>query len=79
MKKHNIIQRIVSLLLAVILLLSLCPLAFADEAKTLSIGTQEELLEFAKSCASDTYSKGLTVRLTADIDAGGQSISIPVF
>ncbi len=79
MKKHNIIQRVVSLLLAAILLLSLCPMAFADEAKTLSIGTQEELLNFAKSCASDTYSKGLTVRLTADIDAGGQSISIPVF
>lgn len=80
MKKHNIIRRIVSVLLAAILLLSLCPLAFADnDSKILSIGTQEELLEFAKSCASDTYSKGLTVRLTSDINAGGQSISIPVF
>ena len=79
MKKHNIIRRIVSVLLAAILLLSLCPMAFADEDKILSIGTQEELLEFAKNCASDTYSKGLTVRLTSDIDAGGQSISIPVF
>ena len=80
MKKRNLFRRVVSVLLAALLLASLCPLAFADnDSKTLYIGTQQELLEFAKSCASDTYSKGLTVLLTADIDAGGQSISVPVF
>ena len=78
MKKRNMIQRIVSVLLAAILLLSLCPLAFAD-GDTVRIGTQKELKEFAARCASDTYSKGLTAVLTADIDAGGEAISIPVF
>ncbi len=78
MKKRNMFQRIVSVLLAAILLLSLCPLAFAD-GDTVRIGTQKELKEFAARCASDTYSKGLTAVLTADIDAGGEAISIPVF
>ena len=78
MKKHNIIQRIVSILLAALLLLSLCPLAFADDDRVY-IGTQQELVEFAERCASDTYSKGLTVLLTSDIDAGGLAISVPVF
>ena len=78
MKKSNTVRRVVSALLAALLLLSLCPLAFAD-GKTVSIGTQKELLQFAERCASDAYSKGLTVKLTADIDAGGESISIPVF
>ena len=78
MKKNNIMHRVVAVLLAAVLLLSLCPLAFAAE-KTVRIGSQEELLEFAKRCASDTYSKGLTVLLTADIDVGGQAVSIPVF
>ena len=72
------IQRIVSILLAALLLLSLCPLAFADDDRVY-IGTQQELVEFAERCASDTYSKGLTVLLTSDIDAGGLAISIPVF
>ena len=80
MKKRNLFRRAVSVLLAALLLASLCPLAFADnDSKTLYVGTQQELLEFAQSCASDTYSKGLTVRLTADIDAGGQAVSVPVF
>ena len=78
MKKNNVMHRVIAILLAAVLLLSLCPLAFAAE-KTVRIGSQEELLEFAQRCASDTYSKGLTVLLTADIDAGGQAISIPVF
>ena len=72
------IQRIVSVLLAVLLLASLCPLAFADDDRVY-IGTQQELVEFAERCASDTYSKGLMVLLTSDIDAGGLAISVPVF
>ncbi len=78
MKKNNILRRGIAILLAAILLLSLCPLAFAAD-RTVRIGTQEELIAFAARCASDTYSKGLTAELTADIDAGGQAISIPVF
>ncbi|MCI6937095.1 MAG: hypothetical protein MR762_10695, partial [Clostridiales bacterium] len=78
MKKRNIIVRATSVLLAAVLLLSLCPAVFAAE-RTICIGTQEELCELAERCASDVYSKGLTVILTADIDAGGEAISIPVF
>ena len=78
MKKNNIPHRVIAILLAAVLLLSLCPPAFAAD-KTVRIGTQEELIAFAANCASDTYSKGLTAELTADIDAGGQAISIPVF
>ena len=78
MKKRNVIVRTASVLLAAVLLLSLCPAVFAAE-RTICIGTQEELCELAERCASDVYSKGLTVILTADIDAGGKAISIPVF
>lgn len=78
MKKRNVIVRTASVLLAAVLLLSLCPTVFAAE-RTICIGTQEELCELAERCASDVYSKGLTVILTADIDAGGEAISIPVF
>ena len=78
MKWNNCLSRIGAGLLALALLLSLCPAALAQEGG-LSIGTLEELEEFARRCSADTYSKGLTVLLTADIDAGGADISIPVF
>lgn len=66
-------------LLALLLLISLCPAALAAEKGTLSIGTLEELADFADRCASDAYSKDLTVVLTADIDAAGTEAAIPVF
>ena len=66
-------------LLALLLLISLCPAALAAEKGTLSIGTLEELADFADRCASDAYSKDLTVVLTADIDAAGTEMAIPVF
>ena len=52
MKKRNIIVRTASVLLAAVLLLSLCPAVFAAE-RTICIGTQEELCELAERCASD--------------------------
>ena len=66
-------------LLALLLLISLCPAALAAEKGALSIGTLEELADFADRCASDAYSKDLTVVLTADIDAAGTEMAIPVF
>lgn len=78
-KKENPFSvRLISGLLALLLLLSLCPVAFAAE-NTVSIGTLKELKGFAKRCSSDYYSNGLSVVLTADIDTGGEAVSIPVF
>lgn len=66
-------------MLALLLLFSLCPAVLAAEKGPLSIGTLEELEDFADRCASDAYSKDLTVVLTGDIDAAGTEVSIPVF
>ena len=79
MKRTELRRRGTAAILALLLLLSLCPAALAAEKGTLSIGTLEELENFADRCASDAYSKGLTVVLTEDIDAAGTEVSIPVF
>ncbi len=79
MKKTELRRRGMAALLALLLLISLCPAALAAEKGTLSIGTLEELADFADRCASDAYSKDLTVVLTADIDAAGTEMAIPVF
>ena len=76
MKKTAFFPRVTAALLALCLLLSLCPAAYAEE-RQLAVGTAEELSALAKRCASDDYSRGLTVILTADINAVGQDISIP--
>lgn len=80
MKQMNkLALRFFSALLAFLMPLSLCQTAFAAEAGSLRIGSLEELEDFAKKCSSDEYSKGLDVVLTADIDAGGRAVSIPIF
>ena len=71
-------SRILAVLLALVLLASLCPAALASE-RTVSVGTLDELLTLAQRCASDDYSRDLTVTLTADVDAGGAELSIPIF
>ncbi len=77
-KRNNGCKRLLAALLALTLCLSLCPAAFAAE-KNVSIGTAEELADFAARCALDDYSKDLTVVLTADIDLKGEAASIPIF
>lgn len=76
--KNKRLARILSGLLALVLLLSLCPTAFAAKG-SVNIGTLKELTDLAKRCASDSYSSGLSVVLTADIDADGAAVSIPIF
>ncbi len=50
------------------------------EKEPVSISSAEQLLEFAEQCRLDTYSEGLTVTLTADIDLNGvEFAAIPVF
>ena len=78
MKRNKWLSRIVSGLLTAALVLSLCPAVSAAEGRV-SIGTLEELTAFAKRCASDRYSEGLEAVLTADIDAGGTAVSVPIF
>ena len=76
--KHNVTIRLISVLLTLLLLLPVCPTVLAAENRV-SIGTLEELADFAKRCSSDAYSKGLSVVLTADLDAAGAELSIPIF
>ena len=76
--KNKRLARILSGLLALVLLLSLCPTAFAAKG-SVNIGTLKELTDLAKRCASDSYSSSLSVVLTADIDADGAAVSIPIF
>ncbi len=78
MKKNKLPARILSGALILVLMVSLCPTVFAAEG-SVTIGTLKELKDFSKQCASDSYSKGLSAVLTADIDADGAAISIPVF
>ena len=78
MKKNNLPARVLSGLLALVLLYSLSPAIFAAE-DSVTIGTLKELTDLAKRCASDSYSDGLSVVLTADIDAGGAEVSFPIF
>ena len=78
MKINKMLPRAAAALLAVLLLLSFCPAAFAAQGQ-LSIGSPEELMDFARRCASDEYSRELEVKLTADIDISGKAVSIPLF
>lgn len=74
--KHT--RRIPALLLAAALLVSLLPPAGA--AGTVTIGSHSEFLTFARNCTKDTWSVGVTVELTADLDLGGAGFTpIPIF
>ncbi|MBE6948771.1 MAG: hypothetical protein E7456_02880 [Ruminococcaceae bacterium] len=78
MKLRN---KIVSLLLALLLILPNMGVAFADTTgNAVSIGTAEEFIEFTHNCSLDTWSQGKTVTLTANIDLTGyDNITIPAF
>lgn len=81
-KTRNIIRKGCSLALAILLMISLAPSLSPANAvgETISIGTPDDLKTFIKKCSMDSYSKGLSAELTADIDMGGKSISpIPIF
>jgi hypothetical protein len=74
------------LLLALLLTLAVPALAVEQEDteapadRTLYISSVDDFLSFAQSCTLDSYSEGLTVYLTADIDLTGVGFSpIPIF
>lgn len=72
-------RRFAALLLAGLLLSGQVLPALAA-APDLVIDNREDFLAFAENCTSDTWSQGLTVSLTADIDLSGSGFtSIPIF
>ena len=78
MKRNSIMRRVLPGILALALLVSLCPAGLAASG-TLRITSAEDFAEFAAKCASDTYSSALTVVLTQDIDLDGAEVSVPLF
>ena len=73
------VRKILSLLLCCALLLSL-PLTASAQEQNLRIQSPEDLLRLAEDCRLDSYSLGLTVKLTRDLDMTGYDFEgIPVF
>lgn len=85
--KTGTVRRLAALMLSAVLSVSLPLSAYAaaggseaeNNSGTVSIENLNELKRLADRCSSDDYSRGLTVTLAADIDADGESISVPVF
>ena len=74
----NRTKRIPALLLAAALLCSLLPPARA--AGTVTIATLSDLQDFAHNCTKDTWSVGVRVELTANLDLSSTDFSpIPIF
>lgn len=73
-------RRLFSLALALLLLLILVPSPPAAAVDTsLKISSEAELQDFIKRCSMDSYSKNLSVTLTADIALRGSVSSVPIF
>ena len=75
------IKKLFALLLCLLLTVMLPVGALAaNNGKRLAISTPEELLRFAESCRLDSYSRGLEVVLTADLNLSGADFrGIPIF
>lgn len=69
----------ISLLLCLLMVLGMAMPALAEE-NTVRIKNKEDLIAFGENCRLDSYSRGVTVVLEADIDLTGTAFSpIPVF
>ena len=88
MRNRTIIDRAAALLLAAVLVLSLCPAVFAQEGdgdgtaadEIIYIRSMEDLLALAKNCTLDTWSRGRTVELESDLSLEGTGFTpIPSF
>ena len=82
MQMRRKISKLLSLLLAAVLLLSLAaPAALAaGSADVVYLRTAEDLAELSKNCTLDSWSQGKTVYLEADIDLTGTDFApIPTF
>lgn len=75
--KH--IQRGAALLTVLALLCTMTPPA-AAASDTVTIATVQDFTNFSKQCTRDTWSQGLTVELTADLDLSGSDFTpVPIF
>lgn len=73
------IQRGAALFTALALLFTLSVPAAAS-ADTVTISNLQDWMDFCKQCTRDTWSEGVTVELTADLDLSGQdSATAPIF
>lgn len=82
--KRNNLQRIIAAALAAVLLLSLCTAALAANGEesdgAIHIKTVDDLIAFSKDCTLDTWSRGKTVELDADLSLDGVDFTpIPSF
>ena len=67
-------------LLAAVMLVFSCPIPALAQEETVHIRTVQDLQAFAKSCTLDSWSRGKTAVLEADLDLTGVSFSgIPTF
>lgn len=73
-------RKLISFVLCMVLMFSAALPALAEEKADVTISNAEEFLAFAESCRLDSYSRGLTVSLEADIDLNGTDFQgIPIF
>ncbi len=76
---NKAVKTAVTAVLALCLVLSAFLPSLAAE-RTITVSNGHELINLAKNCVLDTYSAGLTVDITADIDLTGMDFSgIPTF
>lgn len=75
--KHT--QRFAALLTVLALLCTLT-LPAAAASDTVTLATAQDFADFSKQCTRDTWSQGLTVELTADLDLSGSDFTpVPIF
>lgn len=66
--------------LTALALLCTLTLSAAAAADTVTISSVQDFVQFSKQCTRDTWSQGITVELTTDLDLGGQEITpVPIF
>lgn len=67
-------------LLTVLALLCTLTLPAAAASDTVTIATVQDFTHFSKQCTRDTWSQGITVELTADLDLSGSDFTpVPIF
>lgn len=67
-------------LLTVLALLCTLTLPAAAASDSVTIATVQDFTNFSKQCTRDTWSQGITVELTADLDLSGSDFTpVPIF
>lgn len=66
--------------LTALALLCTLTLPAAAAADTVTISSVQDFVQFSKQCTRDTWSQGITVELTADLDLSNEEITpVPIF